>query len=29
VIERAVSSGAVRWDDVFYPSFNNTVEIIP
>ncbi len=28
-IEGAVSSGAVSWDDVFYPKFNNTVEIIP
>ncbi|MGC9189772.1 MAG: putative peptide-modifying radical SAM/SPASM domain-containing protein, partial [Conexivisphaera sp.] len=28
-IERAVKSGVVGWEDIFYPSFNNTVEIIP
>mgnify|MGYP001770764113 FL=1 len=28
-IERAVESGALRWEDIFYPKFNNTVEIIP
>ncbi|MGC9116172.1 MAG: TIGR04084 family radical SAM/SPASM domain-containing protein [Conexivisphaera sp.] len=29
ILERAVASGAVRLEDIFYPKFNNTVEIIP
>jgi putative peptide-modifying radical SAM enzyme len=28
-LELAVASGVVRWEDIMYPKFNNTIEIIP